>query len=144
MVFYRNLSDSKSHQVSWTLLSIWADPNNAFVWMVSTYELISNSFTPFANPLGIVPCALLLLVVVVLVLVVLNIFLSFNLINLLIFFISPFVYQRYWTLFLNIANFITQKMPPCLTLSIIRYESRIKLSNPEKGVAPSPTPRWSG
>ena len=30
-------------------------------------------------------------------------------------------------------------MPPCLTLSIIRYGSRVKLSNPGKGVAPSPT-----
>ena len=27
-------------------------------------------------------------------------------------------------------------MPPCLTLSIIRYGSRVKWSNPEKGVAP--------
>ena len=31
-------------------------------------------------------------------------------------------------------------MPPCLTLSIIRYESRVKWSNPGKGVAPFPTP----
>ena len=31
-------------------------------------------------------------------------------------------------------------MPPCLTLSIIRYGSRIKWVNPKKGVAPSPTP----
>ena len=30
-------------------------------------------------------------------------------------------------------------MPPCLTLSNIRYVSRVKWSNPEKGVAPSPT-----
>ena len=29
-------------------------------------------------------------------------------------------------------------IPPCLTLSIIRYESRVKWSNPRKGVAPSP------
>ena len=28
---------------------------------------------------------------------------------------------------------------PCLTLSNIRYESRVKWSNPGKGVAPSPT-----
>ena len=35
-------------------------------------------------------------------------------------------------------------MLPCLALSIIiRYVSRVKLSNPEKGVAPSPTPRCS-
>ena len=31
-------------------------------------------------------------------------------------------------------------IPPCLTLSIIRYGSRVKWSNPGKGVAPSPTP----
>ena len=31
-------------------------------------------------------------------------------------------------------------MPPCLTLSIIRYGSRVKWSNPWKGVVPSPTP----
>ena len=32
-------------------------------------------------------------------------------------------------------------IPSCLTLSIIRYISRVKWSNPGKGVAPSPTPR---
>ena len=31
-------------------------------------------------------------------------------------------------------------MPSCLTLSILRYESRVKWINPGKGVAPSPTP----
>ena len=39
-------------------------------------------------------------------------------------------------------------IPPCLTLSNIRYISRVKWSNPWKGVAPSPTPRcnsyWKG
>ena len=30
-------------------------------------------------------------------------------------------------------------MPPCLTLSIIRYISRVKWVNPGKGVVPSPT-----
>ena len=34
-------------------------------------------------------------------------------------------------------------MSPCLILSIIRYGSRVKWSNPEKGVAPFPTPRCS-
>ena len=29
---------------------------------------------------------------------------------------------------------------PCLTISNIRYVSRVKWSNPGKGVAPSPTP----
>ena len=32
-------------------------------------------------------------------------------------------------------------IPPCLTLSNIRYVSRVKWSNPGKGVVPSPTPR---
>ena len=39
-------------------------------------------------------------------------------------------------------------MPPCLTLSIIRYGSRVNLSNPRKGVALSPIPwcssYWKG
>ena len=39
-------------------------------------------------------------------------------------------------------------IPPCLTLRIIRYVSRVKRSNPEKGVAPSSTPwcssYWKG
>ena len=34
-------------------------------------------------------------------------------------------------------------MLPCLTLSIIRYVSRVKWSNPGKGVAPFTTPRCS-
>ena len=34
-------------------------------------------------------------------------------------------------------------MPPCLTLSIIRWGSRVKWINPGKGVAPSPTSRCS-
>ena len=34
-------------------------------------------------------------------------------------------------------------IPPCLTFSNRRYLSRVKWNNPEKGVAPSPTPRCS-
>ena len=34
-------------------------------------------------------------------------------------------------------------IPPCLTLSNIRYVSRVKWSNPEEGEMPSPTPRCS-
>ena len=34
-------------------------------------------------------------------------------------------------------------IPPYLTLSVIRYISRVKWFNPGKGVAPSPTPRCS-
>ena len=39
----------------------------------------------------------------------------------------------------------TQKwflIPICLTLSIIKYGSRVKWINPAEGVLPSPTPRW--
>ena len=51
MVFNSRLSDSKSPQVSWTLLSILAVFNNALVWMVSTRPPTSKSSRPFNNPL---------------------------------------------------------------------------------------------
>ena len=41
-----SLNDSKSPQVSRTLLSILADLNNAVVWMVSTCPIIFKSFSP--------------------------------------------------------------------------------------------------
>ena len=34
-------------------------------------------------------------------------------------------------------------IPPCLTLSIIRYGSRVKWSNPGNGVVTSPAPQCS-
>ena len=57
MVFHWSLSDSKSPQVSKTLLSILAVLNNAVVWMVSTRPPTSKSFSPFSNPLVTVPNA---------------------------------------------------------------------------------------
>ena len=57
MVFQWSLSDTKSHQVSRTLLSILADLCNAVVWIVSTHPVISESFCPFTNPLVTVPRA---------------------------------------------------------------------------------------
>ena len=57
MVFHWSLSDSKSPQVSRTLLSILADLNSAVGWMVSTRVRISNSSNPFINPLVTVPSA---------------------------------------------------------------------------------------
>ena len=57
MVFHRSFSDSKSPQVSRTLLSILAILNNAVVWMVSTRPLTSKSSSPFNNPLVTVPKA---------------------------------------------------------------------------------------
>ena len=55
MVSHWNLSDSKSPQVSVTLLNILANLNNAVVWMVSVCPLIFMSSSPFTNLLGIVP-----------------------------------------------------------------------------------------
>ena len=57
MVFHWRLSDSKSPQVSRTLLSILAVFNNAVVWMVSIQPPTSKSSRPFDNPLVTVPKA---------------------------------------------------------------------------------------
>ena len=57
MVLHWRLSDSKSPQVSRTLLSILAVFNNAVVWMVSTRPLTSISSRPFNNPLVTLPKA---------------------------------------------------------------------------------------
>ena len=57
MVFHWSLSDSKSPQVSRTLLSILAVFNNAVVWMVSTRPPTSKSSRPFDNPFVTVPKA---------------------------------------------------------------------------------------
>ena len=57
MVSHWSLSDSKSPQVSWTLLSILIDLNNAIVWMLSPRSLISKSSSPCTNPLQTVSSA---------------------------------------------------------------------------------------
>ena len=57
MVFHWNLSDIKFSQVSRTLLGILADLNSTAVWMIYTRVIISNSSSPFTNPLVIVPSA---------------------------------------------------------------------------------------
>ena len=57
MVLHWSLSDSKSPQVSRTLLSILAVLNNAVVWMVSTRSPTSKSSRPFSNSLVTVPKA---------------------------------------------------------------------------------------
>ena len=62
MVFHRSLSDSKSPQVSRTLLSILAVLNNAVVWMVSTRPPTSKFFS---NPLVTVPNALITIGIIV-------------------------------------------------------------------------------
>ena len=55
MVLHWRLIDSKSPQVSRTLLTILAVFNNAVVWMVSSRPPTSKSFRPFNNPLVTVP-----------------------------------------------------------------------------------------
>ena len=55
MVFHWSLNDSKSSQVSRTLLSILAVLNNAVVWMVPTRPPTSKSFSIFSTPLVTVP-----------------------------------------------------------------------------------------
>ena len=57
MVFHWSLSDSKSPQVSSTLLSILAVLSNAISWIVSTRSPTYKSSGPFNNPLVIVPKA---------------------------------------------------------------------------------------
>ena len=52
MAFHKSLSDSKSPQVSRTLLSILADLNYALVWMVYVRPPISNSSNPFYQAFG--------------------------------------------------------------------------------------------
>ena len=65
MVFHWSLSDSKSPQVSRTLLSILAVLNNAVVWMVSTRPPTSKPTSPFINPLVTVPKAPITIVIIV-------------------------------------------------------------------------------
>ena len=57
MVFHLRLSDSKSPQVSRTLLNILAVRNNAVVWIVSTRLPTSIFSSPFNSPLVTVPNA---------------------------------------------------------------------------------------
>ena len=57
MVFHWSSSESKSPQVSRTLLSILAVLNNAEVWMVSTCPPASKSSSLFYSPLVTVPKA---------------------------------------------------------------------------------------
>ena len=57
IIFYWSLSDSKSPQVSRTLLCTLAVLNNVVVWMVTTGPLVSKSSSLCTNPLAIVPSA---------------------------------------------------------------------------------------
>ena len=65
MVLHWSLSDSKSSQVSRTLLSILAVLNNAVVSMVSTHPPTSKSSCPFNSPLVIVAHAPIMIGIIV-------------------------------------------------------------------------------
>ena len=65
MVFHWILSDSKTQQVSRTLLSILSVLIIAVVWMVSTRPPASKSSSPFDNPLVTVPKTLVTIGVIV-------------------------------------------------------------------------------
>ena len=65
MVFHWSLSDSKSPQVSRTLLSIQAVLNNVEVRKVSTHSPTSKSSSPFNNPLVTVPKAPIMIGIIV-------------------------------------------------------------------------------
>ena len=65
MIFHWGLSESKSPQVSRTLLSILAVFNNAIFWMVSTRPPTSKSSRPFNNPLVTVPKVIIIIGIIV-------------------------------------------------------------------------------
>ena len=65
MVFHWSLSDSKSPQVSRTLLRILAVLNSVVVWTVSTRPPTSKPSSPFSNPLVTVPKAPIIIGIIV-------------------------------------------------------------------------------
>ena len=67
IVFHSRLSESKSPQVSRTLLSILVVFNNAVVWMVSTRPPTSKSSRPFNNPLVTVPKAPITIIIIIII-----------------------------------------------------------------------------
>ena len=65
MVFHWSLSDSKSSQVSRTLLSILAVLINAVVWMVTARPPTTKSSSPFNNHIITVPKATITIGIIV-------------------------------------------------------------------------------
>ena len=57
MVFHWSVSDSKSLQLSRTLLSTLADLNNAIVWIILVRPPMSNFSSPLSKPSGNIPSA---------------------------------------------------------------------------------------
>ena len=50
MGFHRNLSDTKSLQVSWTILSVKADLNDDAIWIVPIGHQIPAPFSSLWGP----------------------------------------------------------------------------------------------
>ena len=69
MVFHRSLTNSNSPQISWILLSILADLDNAVVWMVSTCSLIFKFSPLFTNPLWIVPSKTITIGIIIIIII---------------------------------------------------------------------------
>ena len=63
--FHWSLSDSKSPQVSRTLLCILADLSNVLVWIVSTHSVSSKSISLFKNPSVAVPRAPHIIIIII-------------------------------------------------------------------------------
>ena len=76
MVFHWSLSDSKSPQVSRTLLSILADLNYAVVWMVFIRPVLSKSSCSCTNLLVTVPRALIIIIIIIIIIIVIIIIYS--------------------------------------------------------------------
>ena len=83
MVIHWSLCDSKSSQISRTLLSILAVLNNLVVWMVSTRPPTSKSSSPFSNPLVtdpnapitigiIVTCIFHIIIIIIIMIIIFN------------------------------------------------------------------------
>ena len=81
VVFHWSLRDSKSPQVSMTLLSILTNLNNAVVWMVSIFPLIFNFqfLFWFSIPPAFLLLLLLLLLLLIIIIIIIIIIISFAL-----------------------------------------------------------------
>ena len=107
MVFHLRLSDSKSPQVSRTLLSILTVFNNAVVWMVSTRPPTSKSSRPFNNPLVTVPKAPITIGIIVTF--IFKMYFQFSSkVEVLLSLLLSFNFQLYFRFLTILHRFITQ------------------------------------
>ena len=163
MVFNWSLSDSKSPQVSRTILSILAVLNDSIVLIVSTRPPNSKSPSPFNNPLVTVPKAPITIGIIVTFMFHSFFFQFPSKVDVLIFL---FIFFQFYSLVSRDSGWLAlwvecspmvqenwvqsqvtsyqrdlkwYLISSCLTFSSIRYVSRVKWTNPGKGVAPSST-----